>query len=98
MGGSRASLLQRGIDEAAHGADAARDRPGDLRRDCVSRNRCGRLWKPFCGFKAAVGGALPSTAAAASTPWSNSGKAVRDLHHLTGHYPDEYRLLTIVYT
>ena len=35
MGGGRAPLLQRGVDEAAHGADAAGDRAGDLRRDCV---------------------------------------------------------------
>jgi transposase-like protein len=49
--------------------------PDHLCGDSVNGNRCGRLWKP-CSlvFQAAVDGALPSTAAAASTPWSNSGK------------------------
>jgi hypothetical protein len=52
-----------------------RRRRRSLPRVRERRDRCGRLWKPLCGFQAAVDGALPSTAAAASTPWSNSGKA-----------------------
>src|SRR5687768_8841281 len=59
VGGGRATVLQCRIDEAAHGASAARDSAGDLRRDCVNEEvGVGRLWKPLAGFQAAVDGAL----------------------------------------
>jgi hypothetical protein len=87
MGGRRAALLQCGIDEATDRASTAGDGAGDLRRDRVTEgSRCGRLWKPLSGFQAAVDGAFPSTAAAASTP-RELREDVRELHHLTGHYP-----------
>ena len=75
MGGGRAPLLQCGVDEAAHGADAAGDRAGDFRGDCVSEG----IGVGACGNRSVVSKQrwtvlFPSTAAAASTPWSNSGK------------------------
>jgi hypothetical protein len=53
-----------------------------LRRDRAKMRSGGRLWKPLCGFHAAVDGALPSTAAAASAPWSNFGKTLIKITNL----------------
>ena len=63
------------IDEATHGADAARDRTGDLRGDRVTTRIGGALVETgFAVSKQRWTVLFPSTAAAASTPWSNSGK------------------------
>ena len=100
MGRGRAPLLQCGVDEAAHGADAAGDRAGDLRGDCVkTRNRCGRLWKPLCGFQAAVDGALSVHGCGSVHAVVELREDVRDLHHLTGHYLEVREILrTIVHS
>jgi hypothetical protein len=74
VGGGRATVLQCGIDEAAHGASAADDGPGYFCRDCVNEEVGVEACGPLAGFQAAVDVLFPSTAAAASTPWSNSGK------------------------
>jgi hypothetical protein len=56
-------------------APALAEHAGALRGDCVRGNRCGRLWTTVLWFSKQRWTALcPSTAAAASTPWSNSGK------------------------
>jgi hypothetical protein len=75
MGGGLAALFQCRVDEATHGTDATGDRAGDLRGDRVT-DGIGvgavetALWFPSTGGR----GLFASTAAAASTPWSNSGK------------------------
>ena len=89
MGGRRAPVLQRGVDEAADDAVAADDGAGDLRRDRVTRrSRWGRLWKPLSGSKQRWTVLFPSTAAAASTPWSNSRKACA-IYTTTKKLPDQ---------
>ena len=67
-GRGRASLLQCGIDEAIHGADAPSDGTGDLRGDCVTE---GIGWALVEKPALSVHG----RAAVAATPWLNSGKA-----------------------
>ena len=88
MGRGRAPLFQRGVDEAADDAVAVDDHAGDLGSDCVRRDdRCGRLWKTALWFSKRRWTVLfPSTAAAASTPFTDSRMTCANFHHLTGHY------------
>jgi hypothetical protein len=64
----RAPLFQLRVDEATRGAGPGADRAGDVRGDRV-RDRGGRLWKPFCGFRNAVDGALSVHGGGSATPW-----------------------------
>ena len=92
MGGGRAPLLQRGVDEAA-----ARRRPcrRERRRRSLWRSRsegdrCGRCGNPLCWFsKQRWTGALSvhGCGSVHADVATNSGRTRGDFHHLTGHYP-----------
>jgi len=87
VGGGRASLVQCGIDETAHGPDAAGDGPADLCRDCVRGESVWALVENLlCGS--------PSGGRCASVHGCGSIHAVvelredmRDLHHLSDTTP-----------
>ena len=45
------------------------------------------MWKPLCGFQAAVDGALPVHGCGSVHAAVELREDVLELHHLTGHYP-----------
>ena len=44
------------------------------------------MWKPLCGFQAAVDGALSVHGGGSVHAVVNSGRCATNFHHLTGHY------------